>query len=142
DLPALCIEYPLLVKRDDENFALRAVMGFDKERKSLIFAGTVPEDSIVTFSSSPGFEVIDRTCEEIKHFHKKHPKADLIILFSCIARHLALGPVINEEITYPAEKWNTTVTGFFTYGEIGTNDNSPCDFYNQTYSLVILKEKS
>ena len=141
DLPAIGVEYPLLVKRDDENFALRAVMGVDLERKALIFAGTVPEDSIVTFSSSPGFEVIDRTCDRVRDFHRQHPEADMILLFSCMARHLALGPVITEEISLPFEKWQTTVSGFFTYGEIGTNENLACDFYNQTYSLVILKEK-
>ena len=129
------------MKRDDENFALRSVMGVDSERKALIFAGTVPEDSIVTFSSSPGFEVIDRTREKIRQFHDQYPDADMILLFSCMARHLALGPEITEEITYPAELWGTTLSGFFTYGEIGTNENQACDFYNQTYSLVILKEK-
>ena len=141
DLPAIGVEYPLLIKRDDETFALRAVMGVDREEKSLIFAGTVPQDSTVSFSSSPGFEVIDRTKEKINQFYESHPEADMILLFSCMARHLALGPVITEEIVFPTEKWGLPVSGFFTYGEIGTNDGKACDFFNQTYSLVLLKEK-
>jgi hypothetical protein len=141
DLPAIGVEYPLLIKRDDDTYALRAVMGVDKEKKSLIFAGTVPQDSIVSFSSSPGFEVMDRTKEKINQFYEAHPKADMLLLFSCMARHLALGPVITEEILFPTEKWGIPMTGFFTYGEIGTNDGKSCDFFNQTYSLVILKEK-
>lgn len=141
DLPAIGVEYPLLIKRDDENYALRAVMGVDRKKKALIFSGTVPEDSIVSFSSSPGFEVIEYTKEKIDAFYKNHPEADMILLFSCMARHLALGPVITEEIAFARDKWGLPVTGFFTYGEIGTNEGKVCDFFNQTYSLVILKEK-
>jgi len=141
DLPAIGVEYPLLIKRDYDSYSLRAVMGVNREEKALVFAGTVPQDSIVTFSSSPGFEVIERTKEKILEFYNRHTQADMILLFSCMARHLALGPVITEEILYPVEKWGQPVTGFFTYGEIGTNPGKPCDFFNQTYSLVILKEK-
>lgn len=141
DLPAIGVEYPLLIKRPKGGYALRAVMGMDKEKEALIFAGSVPQESIVTFSSSPGFEVIDRTKDEIEDFYKNHKEAEMILLFSCMARHLALGPVITEEISYPAEKWKLPVSGFFTYGEIGTNCNQHCDFFNQTYTLVILREK-
>jgi hypothetical protein len=141
DLPAIGVEYPLLLKRDDNTYALRGMMGVDRENKALIFAGTVPQNSIVSLSSSPGFEVIDRTKEKIDQFYESHPNADMILLFSCMARHLALGPVITEEISYPVEKWKVPVSGFFTYGEIGTNAGKKCDFFNQTYSLVILKEK-
>lgn len=141
DLPAIGVEYPLLIKRENGAYTLRAVMGVDTEKESLIFAGSVPQDSIVTFSSSPGFEVIDRTKDEIEDFYNEHKEADMILLFSCMARHLALGPVITEEISFPAEKWNLPLSGFFTYGEIGTNRNKRCDFFNQTYTLVIIREK-
>lgn len=141
DLPAIGVEYPLLIKRDNNTYSLRAVMGVDRKKKALIFAGTVPQDAIVTFSSSPGFEVIDRTKEKISRFYNENPEAEMILLFSCMARHLALGPTISEEIAYPAEKWGLPLSGFFTYGEIGTNPGKTCDFFNQTYTLVILREK-
>ncbi|NQT77119.1 MAG: FIST C-terminal domain-containing protein [Bacteroidetes bacterium] len=140
DLPAIGVEYPLLIKHND-TYSLRAVMGVDRKNKALIFAGTVPQDAIVTFSSSPGFEVIDSTKEKINEFYEKYQDADMLLLFSCMARYLALGPVITEEIKFSAEKWGIPVSGFFTYGEIGTNMGSICDFYNQTYTLVSLKEK-
>lgn len=140
DLPAIGVEYPLLIKHNN-TFSLRAVMGVDRENQALIFAGTVPQDSIVTFSSSPGFEVMDSTKEKINEFYEEHQDADMLLLFSCMARYLALGPVITEEINFSAEKWGIPVSGFFTYGEIGTNVGTRCDFFNQTYTFVILKEK-
>jgi hypothetical protein len=141
DLPAIGVEYPLLIKREDNSYALRAVMGVDREKEALIFAGTVPQDAIVTFSSSPGFEVIDRTKEKVGKFIKGNKNVEMILLFSCMARHLALGPTISEEIAFPADKMGIQLTGFFTYGEIGTNPGQLCDFYNQTYTLVFLREK-
>ncbi len=141
ELPAIGIEYPLMINRKDNIEALRAVVGIDKEEKSLIFAGSVPQGSIVTFSSSPGFDVVENTISEVEKFYDKYPVADLFLLFSCMARHLALGPMIADEISLASKKWNAPVIGFFTYGEIGSNENKSCDFYNQTYSLVQLSEK-
>lgn len=140
DLPAIGVEYPLMVKQEDNSYCLRAVMGVDNENHALIFSGTVPQDATVSFSSSPGFEVIERTKEKIRHHHKLFPEADLLLLFSCMARHLALGPVITDEIGYSRDKWGKPVTGLFTYGEIATEQQRRSDFYNQSYSLVILKE--
>jgi hypothetical protein len=140
DLPAIGVEYPLMIKQEDNSYSLRAVMMVDKENHALIFSGTVPQDATVSFSSSPGFEVIERTKEKIRQYHTLFPEADLLLLFSCMARHLALGPVITEEIGYSRDMWGLPVTGFFTYGEIATEPQKRSDFYNQSYSLVILTE--
>ena len=140
DMPVIGLEYPLLIKRDDNIDALRAVTGIDKETRSLLFAGSVPEGSTVMFSSSPGFEVIDSTKSKVMDFATQNPESDLFLLFSCVARHLALGPMVEDEISLVAEKWKVPVAGFFTYGEIGTNPGKACDFYNQTYTLVSIKE--
>ncbi len=140
DLPAIGIEYPLMIKRDDDTTALRAVVGIDKEKQSLLFAGSVPQGSTVTFSSSLGFDVVETTKKHVEEFYQSHTEADLFILFSCMARHLALGPLIAEEIKLASDKWKAPVLGFFTYGEIGTNVNLSCDFYNQTFTLLLLKE--
>jgi len=141
DLPEIGIEYPLLVRKQDESFVLRAVLNVDRKKKALIFAGTVPQGAVVTFSSSPGFEIIESTRKEVREFYNDNPKTDLLILFSCMARHNALGPTISEEIDEVWEKWSKPLIGFFTYGEIGNNYKASCDFYNQTFTLVSIKQK-
>lgn len=140
ELPEIGVEYPLLVKRNGKE-VLRAVTGVNKQDRSLIFAGTVPKGSFVSFSTSPGFEVIEHTKIEIQKFFEKNPAFDMLILFSCMARHLALGPVISDEIEAAFKKWNTPITGFFCYGEIGTNFNQQCDFYNETFTLCAIRER-
>ncbi|PLX13674.1 MAG: hypothetical protein C0598_03040 [Marinilabiliales bacterium] len=142
ELPAIGVEFPLMIKRQNGQSALRAVVGIDRDERSLIFAGSVPENSIVTFSSSPGFEVVQTTTSKLEGFYKEDSEADLFILFSCMARHLALGPMVNQEIKYASETWKAPIIGFFTYGEIGMNSSNNCDFFNQTYTLVKLKSKN
>ena len=141
DLPEIGIEYPLMIKKPGRQNVLRAVVNVDRERRSLIFAGSVPNGSVVSFSSSPGFEVIEYTKQKVSEFYQNNPGADVLILFSCMARHSALGPAISEEIDDAWTKWNVPLIGFFTYGEIGNNYTAACDFYNQTFTLVALKEK-
>jgi len=142
EMPAIGVEFPLMIKRDNEETALRAVVGIDREKRSLIFAGSVPQGSMVTFSSSPGFEVVKTTTSKLSEFYEKDPDADLFILFSCMARHLALGPMVSQEIKFAADKWKAPIVGFFTYGEIGMNSSNTCDFFNQTYTLVKLTAKN
>ncbi|MFP4471080.1 MAG: FIST signal transduction protein [Bacteroidales bacterium] len=140
DLPEIGVEYPLLVKKENREI-LRAVIGIDREKESLIFAGTVPEGATVTFSTSPGFEVVDHTKQDISDFFDRHGTGSLLLLFSCMARHKALGPIINEELERTWEKARVPITGFFTYGEIGNNKFSECEFYNETFTLAVISEK-
>jgi len=142
DLPGIGLEYPLQVMRDDGTHVLRAVVGVDYERHALVFAGTVPQGAQVKFSSSPGFETVDHARRDFETFAKAGgPPPDLLIFFSCIARHAALGPMVEDEIRSAQRIWNAPGVGFFTYGEIGKNLVGRCDFYNETCALVLLRVK-
>ena len=141
DLPEIGVEFPLLIKKPGSQDVLRAVINVDTQKKSLIFAGTVPNGATVTFSSSPGFEIIEYTRNKVNEFFENNRETDVLILFSCMARHNALGPTISEEIDQAWQNWAKPLIGFFTYGEIGNNYNSACDFHNETFTMVSLKQK-
>ncbi len=133
-------EYPLQLKRDDGSYVLRAVMVINKD-KSMVFAGTVPEGAQVRFSTAPGFEIIDYTVEQMATFNNESPIADAIVLFSCVGRHLQLGPMVEDEISSVRKLWNVPLVGLFTYGEIGPMPQGRCDFHNHTLVLVLIHEK-
>jgi hypothetical protein len=140
DLPGIGMEYPLQVMRDDGTHVLRAVVGVDAEQHALVFAGAVPQNSQVRFSSSPGFEAVDHARRDFETFAQAGgPAPDLMVFFSCIARHAALGPMVEDEIRAAQRIWNAPGLGFFTYGEIGRNLVGRCDFYNETCALVLLR---
>ena len=139
DLQEMGISFPLLVRRPDGSEVLRAFLAIDFETGSLVFAGTIPQGAKVRFSSSFGHEIIEKSIRDITSWHRQHPRTDLILLFSCMARHQVSGPMITEEITTASELWNAPLIGFFTYGEIGHNRSGTCDFYNETLSLVSIE---
>ena len=134
-------QYPLQVMRDRGESVLRTPLIGNGEDGSLIFAGGIPQGAKVKFSISPGFEIIENALEEFQGLNHKVPKADALILFSCKARHLALGPMVQDEISGMRQMWKKPLLGFFTYGEIGSLEGDECDFHNETCSLVVLKEK-
>ena len=135
-------QYPLQLKKENGNTVLRAPLMVDIESRALIFAGGIPQGSKVKFSVQPGFDLIEKTTNRINSLKPAIPEADALIMFSCKARHMALGPMTGDEAGMIRGLWNKPLIGFFTYGEIGAAIDSECDFHNETCSMVILKEKN
>ena len=139
NLQDMAVSFPLLVKRPDGSEVLRTFLAIDFESGSLVFAGAVPEGARVRFSSSFGHEIIEKSVQDLTRWHHNNPRADLILIFSCMARHHVSGPMVAEEITAASDFWNAPLIGLFSYGEIGHNASGTCDFYNETLSLVSIE---
>ncbi len=134
-------QYPLQMKKDNGNTVLRSPLIVDIDNRALIFAGGVPQGSKVQFSVPPGFDLIERTTARVSTLKNIIQSPDAVVVFSCKARHLALGPIMEDEAGKMRDIWNKPLIGFFTYGEIGTAKDSVCDFHNATCSVVLLEEK-
>jgi hypothetical protein len=133
-------QYPLLLNRDDGSTVLRAVVHINED-KSLIYAGSVPEGAKVRFGMAPGIEIVDEVIEQISEFKRQAPRAEAIVLFSCVARHLALGPMVEDEISAVRRLWDVPLVGLFTYGEIGPVLQGRCDYHNNTLVPVLIYQK-
>jgi len=140
DTDLIIPEYPLQIQRDGYS-VLRAALMALPEKRALVFAGTVPEGAKVRFSCSPGAGITEQALSEIRAFHRRVPDADALLLFSCKARHFALGPLAEDEVRPMQRLWNVPMVGFYTYGEFGKNAAGATDFHNETCVLVALKEK-
>ena len=135
------IKYPLQLIRPNGARVLRAPLFANPEDKSLLFAGRVPQGARVTFSVPPTFEVIEKTINNVKKLYEANQNIDAMIMFSCAARKVALGPLMEDEVEGIRSIWDAPQIGFFTYGEIGNSKDNVPDFHNETCSMVILKEK-
>lgn len=135
------VKYPLQVLREGRKPVLRAPLYANADDKSLVFAGRIDEGARVKFSVPPTFEIIDSTIEDIKKVKHKIPEADVMLMFSCAARKLALGPMAEDEVEGIRSIWDVPLIGLFTYGEIGNTENCISDFHNETCSVVLLKSK-
>lgn len=139
EIIATALSFPLLVTRPDGSETLRTALSADFGTGWLTYAGSIPEGSVLRFSSSFGFETIAATTRELMEYHRGNPDADLVILFDCCARHQAAGNRVTEEIQAIVDYWKAPLIGFFTYGEIGHTGTGTCDVFNETLSLALLK---
>lgn len=140
-VPLGIAQYPLQIIREN-SYVLRAALDANQEDGSLLMAGPVKTGDIFRFSIAPGFEIIDETIKGFKTFAKEKKEVDALLMFSCVARHMSLGPLIEEEIEGVYNIWKKPMAGFFSYGEVGQQGNSTAHFYNETCSLVLLKERT
>lgn len=134
----IAVNFPLLIKRADGTEVLRTIFAADYNKRSVTFAGTVPNGARVRFSSSFGYETIEQAIRDLRDYFPRQTDADLVLIFSCMARFRAAGPMVNDEIMAASQLWKRPLIGFFTYGEIGHNRYGTCEFYNESLSLVLI----
>lgn len=134
--------YPLQLERENAPPVMRTTMLGNKQDRSLICAGTVPQGAKVRFSLPPDFDVIDTVVEEWTDLkNEQQNEADAMIMFSCISRYLSFGLMTSEEIERVQQVWNAPLIGFFSYGEFGKSKKGKHEFHNNTCCVVVLKEK-
>jgi len=132
--------YPLQLEREDAPPVMRTAMLGNKQDRSLICAGNVPQGAKVRFSLPPDFDVIDTVVAECNDL-KNEKDADAVIMFSCISRYLSFGVMTSEEIERVMKVWDAPFIGFFSYGEFGKSKRGKHEFHNNTCCVVVLKEK-
>ncbi len=134
--------YPLQVERENGDTVIRATRFANRENRSLICTGSVPQGSKIKFSLPPDFDAIETVvteCESIKDDPQQ--QADALIMFSCVSRHLSFGALMKEEIEQVKNVWKAPMAGFFTYGEYGKSKTGTNEFHNNACCVVALKEK-
>jgi hypothetical protein len=134
--------YPLQLERENATPVMRTAMLGNKQDRSLICAGIVPQGAKVCFSLPPDFDVIDTVVAECNGLKDEQQNdADAVIMFSCISRYLSFDIMTGEEIERVSKVWNAPFIGFFTYGEFGKSKRGKHEFHNNTCCVLVLKEK-
>lgn len=133
--------FPILLHREDGDLVTRTAMLASIEEKSLTYSGSVPQGAKFRFALPPDFEVTEEVVAKTQELQTNGmPEADAVVMFSCVARLVSLGPMVSEEIEGVKNIWKSPLAGFFSYGEIGKAKNGNHEYYNNTCCLVALKE--
>jgi hypothetical protein len=119
---------------------LRTPMEVDKERHAIKLDFALPEGGQLLFTLPPDFDIVETVLSEAAAL-KKESHADALLVFSCLGRISALGPLIEQENEGLHKIWNVPMAGFFTYGEYGKGLDNNYKFHSTTCSWVALKEK-
>lgn len=138
-LPAIGIEFPLVINRSGVNVA-RAVLA-KHDDGSLTFAGNIEEGSKVQFGHGDVQMIVNKGLESVKGIIE-HP-IESIFVYSCMARRALLQDDINLEMLPLREL--APISGFFTYGEFYHNcKDSMCktQLLNQTMTILGISESN
>ncbi len=145
-LPGSALLFPLSVKFSaTSDPVVRTILSINNETKSMVFAGDVPEGSLVRFMKANFDKLIDAASVAAKQTFNAQLEADpaLAVLISCVGRKIILDTRIEEEVEAIHQVFgkNTLLTGFYSYGEISPfSANTKCELHNQTMTITTFDE--
>ncbi|HSK11564.1 MAG TPA: FIST N-terminal domain-containing protein [Phnomibacter sp.] len=127
--------------RENGSIVTRTTAGFQMETKGVAVAGTIKPGDKFRFTFLPDFEVLEEVSKDASEFQKTEmQEADALVMFSCIGRIDAFGPMTSEELQGIQSAYNVPMAGFFTYGEYGRATGGNNEFHNMTCCWVAIKE--
>jgi hypothetical protein len=144
-LPGTGLYFPLSVSRTrDEPAIVRTVLSTDEDAESMTFAGEIPEGAYAQLMHANVDRLVDGALSAARATRNAGAQApSLGVLISCVGRRMVLRQRAEEELEAVREVLGpgTTLTGFYSYGEIGPSaPGAACELHNQTMTLVTLSE--
>jgi hypothetical protein len=148
NLPASGQFFPLCIKpaADSEHEVVRAFLGIDKNEKSLLFAGDVPEGAIAQLTRGSAESIVAGATEAadtaMETMRGAEPRNTVGFLVSCAGRLIVMNQHVSDEIeAVRKELGDIPFTGFYSYGEICNHSRTKkCDLHNQTMTITLLSE--
>jgi hypothetical protein len=148
-LPGTGLLYPLKIwdpERPSHDL-VRTVLAVNREARSMIFAGDVPEGSKAQLMRGEFTRLAAGATEAASQAAAQQADCGapggLALLVSCIGRRLLMGQRIEDEIRSVNEVLPAEVSqlGFYSYGEIAPHSISGvCDLHNQTMTITVISE--
>lgn len=145
ELPGAALLFPLSIRvKEEDQPVVRTILSIDEEKKSMTFAGDMPQGALVRFMKANLDRVIDASAEAAKNsIIDFEDPPELAILVSCVGRKLVMGQRTDEEVEAVREIFGneTVITGFYSYGEMSPhNPNARCELHNQTMTITTFSE--
>lgn len=146
ELPASALLFPLaLYEKENSEPIVRTILSINEKEQSMIFAGNVPQGSVVRLMKANVNNLIsaaDTVAKEVlKSANETSP--DLALVIGCIGRKMIMGHSVEKETEAIASNFSeqTKVIGFLSYGEIAPNDaNAVCRLHNQSILITTFRE--
>jgi hypothetical protein len=144
-LPSSGLLFPLSIRDglDETERQVRTIVGIDEEKQSLTFVGHIPIGSYARLMKSNNHQLIEGASNAAKNSIIDNTSPSLAIVFSCVGRKLILKQRVEEEIEALIDVYgaNTTLSGFYSYGEIAPHNNTTrAALHNQTICITTISE--
>jgi len=147
-LPGTALLFPLIIQDPErpEHEVVRTIVGINRDDRSLIFAGDVPEGWMARLMRG-NFDNLAAGAAEAARQADAGLGTDfsgdaVSVIVSCIGRRLLLGQRVTDEVEAAVNELRAkTHLGFFSYGEISPHAVSGCcELHNQTMTVTALSE--
>ena len=147
-LPGTGLLFPLALRRNsnDEDPVVRTLLAVDEGAQSLVFAGNVPEGSLVRLMKANLERLVDGAAGAAlmtrASVSSEATGPTLCVAISCVGRRLVLGERADDELESALELLpaGTRQVGFYSYGELSPGASGRCDLHNQTMTLTTIRE--
>jgi hypothetical protein len=148
-LPGTALLYPLKIWDPERpsHDVVRTVLAVNREARSMIFAGDIPQGSKAQLMRGEFTRLADGATEAASQAAAKQAQCGapggLALLVSCIGRRLLMGQRIDDEIQAVREVLPADVAqlGFYSYGEIAPHAVSGVyELHNQTMTVTVISE--
>lgn len=146
-LPASGLLFPLSVRSDPAGpGVVRTILAVNEEEQCMTFAGDVTEGAYARLMKANFDRLIDGAVGAARASHGASDggSPDLAILISCVGRKMVLQQRVEEEVEGVRDVLgeHTTLTGFYSYGEISPfKMNEKCELHNQTMTVTTFSEE-
>ncbi|MBN9288380.1 MAG: hypothetical protein BGO43_14035 [Gammaproteobacteria bacterium 39-13] len=147
ELPSSGLLFPLAISEKPLNAkqVVRTILSVDEKNQSITFAGDIPEGWYGQLMKANFDRLIDGASKagELAKKQIHSPENCLGIAISCVGRRLVLGDRTEEEVEASHDMLgeNSSLIGFYSYGEISPSGLGSCDLHNQTMTLTAISEK-
>jgi hypothetical protein len=144
-LPATGLLFPLAVRLPgSQSNVVRTILGVDEAKKSLTFAGDVPEGTHARLMKANLERLIDGAAGAARGCARSlTTRPELALLISCVGRKLILKQRTDEEVKGVRDVLGerAALMGFYSYGEICPHSASvKCELHNQTMTITAFAE--
>jgi hypothetical protein len=148
-LPATGLLFPLSLRitPDSPKTIVRTILGIDRDKQSLTFAGDIPNGYVAQFMQADFDRLVGGAADAARMMQSGTGASDaqsptLMVAISCVGRRLVLGERTKDELeaTHAIGGDNSRQIGFYSYGEISPYASGHCDLHNQTMTLTSISE--
>ena len=144
NLPASGLRFPLSVSRySGDKEVVRVMMGINPDQ-SIVFAGDIPQGSVVRLMKTNVTNLIDGAELSAQAVRRHNEKPSLAIAITCAGRRAVLKQLADGELEAVQNRLGgqTRLCGFYSYGEIApfSDDLKDCKLHNQTMTLTVVYE--
>ncbi len=146
DLPGSALLFPLAIRSEEQGVdaaVVRTILGVNTENASMTFAGDMPIGWKAQLMRASFDGLIDGAENAGASLGAGRQGPGLCIGVSCVGRRLVLGQRTDEELEVVVDLLpdGSTLSGFYSYGELAPGLSGRCELHNQTMTLTLLRER-